>query len=766
MRQRTVRNPQGVLVTTWESEEDEGLPGLPTLPGDTGRIQPVGPGAPIAERQKKDPGAPRRRATDRNGSVPVQRTSISSVPPPPPPPPPVVTGGDPWDGHGSEAAARAAYDRDRAAGRNGYGTFEDWLSAHQSRLRGESGWSAAGSDPGVNEWAKKHGNGATVIGGSGRTGSGAGGGRAPLPAMQQWLASRTPNGDWSIPPAGGGGGQPGGPAFATGTYQATQNPNAFGDPGFERYLASVTGGQAPRPGALPGRSGPEMGEAQPGGPYDPTAAPGAAPDFRQITNIGGVQRGPQYNRTATPGASPNFQELADIGDATRGPQYRTAEGGFGGEALSPDLEAYARRLIESPNVYDSGFVKDSLGVINADLDRSRKDAVRGIEERMSARGTLGGSPEWIEGYDLEERLAREDARRRNDLAKQIAEAEMAGRGLGLSAGLGVGEFQRGLGQDRRNEGQFQWSADRSIGRDLEDDVRARAGLKLEGGRMQEDATRFRSNFGQRENQFGFQADRQRERDMEADKLNRADLGLRGGVAAEDAARFRSTFQQAENQYGQQFNRQVGRDAEEDSRFRFQAGEQQYQTDVQANLQRDAMTLDAYRTDVNAGMQAAQMRLTQLGMKSDEAFRYAQMAQDGTFRQKALELQSQGMRLDEAFRQAELSLRGELGRGELAIRGKESEANMGHNKLMGDIALYDFVSKAVRDGWMSPDQAKAMLGNSGAPVPTGADYTDVADPNQRTSFPQNPKPGQQHVQNGVTWVYVEQAPGRFVWVQKN
>lgn len=526
---------------------------------------------------------------------------------------------NPWAEWGDEAGARRAFEESQKDGRAasaGFPNYDHWRRSHLAKFEGRaSPDSPVGSATAAGQAALHQPGGAYHMTEAQKNGlqwpvqsQGAGGGD-PITRAYRDLLGRDPD--------------PGGAAYWRKEYDAwvrQYGPERAGQMLTERFKQGeeykkrqASGGMTPgsvKPTDVPGSGGGQLPANPPGGvvvPPPPPPPPPAGslppggvaanpytapqnPDLFADFDLAGYLDGIMGGSAPTPGAAPE-RTGPTMGAVQAGPQYETAEGAFQGEELSPDLVEYARRLMENPNVYDEGFVADSLGVINADIDRQRADAMRGLDERMAARGTIAGSPDLLEGYDIATRLAEVEAARKNDLAKFIGQAELQGRGLGLNAGLGVGEFGRGLGSDRRSEGQFSWQADRT----------------------------------------------------------------------------------------------TGRDAEEDARFRYSAGEDRYRFDAQNQLQRDALALDAYRTDLNAGMQAAQMRLQELGMRADEAFRYSQLATDTEFRNRALQLQSEGMRLDEAFRRAELDLRGELGRGELGIREKEAAAQiaaMDFNKLMG------------------------------------------------------------------------------------
>lgn len=268
------------------------------------------------------------------------------------------------------------------------------------------------------------------------------------------------------------------------------------------------------------------------------------------------------------------QKLAEL-TSRRAPTANAPAGRTGG--MGSELEAFAREGLANPSRWDQELVKETLGLIDQDTARSRDAGQRAVSEQMAARGTLGSSVEWDDLNKLETQLSEIEAKRRNDLAREVANTTGADRTAAAGIGLGVGQF----------------------------------------------------------------------------------------------------------------------------------GEQRYQFDAQNQLARDAMTLDAYKTDLNAGMQATQMRLQELGMRSDEAFRYSQLAQDGEFRQKTMDLQAEGMKLDEAFRQAELELKGDLGRGELAIREKEAQAKIQSMDVARFAVVGDFVLRALEAG-IPPDQIEAAI----------------------------------------------------------
>jgi hypothetical protein len=115
----------------------------------------------------------------------------------------------------------------------------------------------------------------------------------------------------------------------------------------------------------------------------------------------------------------------------------------------PGLEGAIAGNLARPSRYDDKFVGDALGVINADLDRSRGDRTQELSELMSARGLLGSSLE-VEGTDTINRgLAEEESRRKLDLARTIADASAQDRAGAVDDAMGYESARYGQGYGDR-----------------------------------------------------------------------------------------------------------------------------------------------------------------------------------------------------------------------------------------------------------------------------------------------------------------------------
>lgn len=240
------------------------------------------------------------------------------------------------------------------------------------------------------------------------------------------------------------------------------------------------------PSAPPARSG--------GPPPPPPPLPGAPPMPPLPTGANGA---PQPVPVDQPGGAPDFMKLAQMAPAQMGQQYQTAAGGWQGEELSGELNKFARESLANPSRWDQPLVKESLGLIDQGIARNRADATRQLDERMSSRGLAGdqNSIAWDEGMSLEERLSRVEAERKNALSREMANTLAQDRAVAGNIGIGAGNFGRNLGADRRAEGHFGAEFNNLMGRQYEDDMRARTGFNMEGGGQTENALMARALFG-------------------------------------------------------------------------------------------------------------------------------------------------------------------------------------------------------------------------------------------------------------------------------
>lgn len=481
------------------------------------------------------------------------------------------------------------------------------------------------------------------------------------------------------------------------------------------------------PSAPTQRSGPALSTAERVRNYTQTGGPGGGAPAPVYGGTAGPAStgGPRgYQQTGAPGAAPNFMEISEIGGPVQGPSYGTAGGAFADAGFVEALQQRAAEMLRNPSRYSADLVKQGLDVSESYLEKEAQDAERGLDEKMARRGILGSTIEWRDNATLAADFQRQRNERAFNLNREQANTWANDVATAGNFGLGVGSLARNLGDARMAEGRYGWESNRQTARDLEDDKRARAGLRQVGGQLTEDSTRYRSDFGQRENQYGWRADFERNRASEddsrfrsefrqRDNTLRSDSAFKANRAGEDDRRFRSEFARDENRFGWEANRTANRDNEQDARYRYESGEDRYRFDTDAGMRRDAMrqresefsrnqtadlakagadnqlrqrslelqqygltqeaALARARMEQERSTDQARMELERQGMTEENAYRYATLSQDGQFRQRALELQAAGMNMDEAFRTAELEYRerdsGEQRRGEQDYRDK-------------------------------------------------------------------------------------------------
>lgn len=258
------------------------------------------------------------------------------------------------------------------------------------------------------------------------------------------------------------------------------------------------------------------------------------------------------------------------------------------------FQEFASGVLTTPSRWDTDLMRESLGLVDQQIEEEREERLRALDEYHAARGTFGGTPEI---YDpnrgrlaLEEELSETEAARINDLLREQA----ATQAQDLATAAGIGQAAAGL--------EFDYSA------------------------LQSD-----ENY------------RNRQQQLQA-------LGMDRDEA------FRQASQEFNQQFNlrQQELQALGMDRDQAYRQAALEWDQQVQA-TQLELQALGMDQDeSYRYATLAQNKDYQDRVLQLqgiGLDRDEAYRYAALAQDKDYRDRVLELQAQGMDQDEAFRQA-------------------------------------------------------------------------------------------------------------------
>lgn len=516
-----------------------------------------------------------------------------------------------------------------------------------------------------------------------------------------------------------------------GGYDADRDPNLIrptdtgGTHGQRREIAAPAaapsqqqrkGYQAPKrtaPGAWGG------GTATVPPPPPPIAAPRAAPNFggalaglgtatrgagyTSAQSLNPATRGAGYRSTTQVASAPDFQGIArEIGGPKQGPRYGTASGSWQGEALLPDLNAFSKSWMQEYNPLNSQYGQTARAAMDANLRKSEQDQVGGIEEWAASRGLVGSS------YEGDQRVALSEAQQRARLDEEMrmmdlmAQYEMQGRGAALQGGLATGQFGQSLGNDRRNEGQFQWTADRTTARDLEDDSRFRTGLNLDAAGMSEDANRFRADFAEDASRYGYETDYRAGRDFEGDTLNRYDR-------AEDAARF-----------GWETNRIAGRDYEGDMMQRAGLSLEALGMESDADLDRYLADMEAKRFSEGAVMDRARLA----GENDDRSLRawdsdanrrvdYDRMAQDDA-----------RLGADDEYRWSESDREGS----QYDRTQTEAErANRERERIAETAALAELLESGIGDEGITPEMAKIIKERTGFDIPVTPKKAAAGDP---------------------------------------
>lgn len=258
------------------------------------------------------------------------------------------------------------------------------------------------------------------------------------------------------------------------------------------------------------------------------------------------------------------------------------------------FQQFASGALATPSRWDTDLMRESIGLVESQIDEEREERLRGLAEFHAARGTFGGTPEI---YDpergrlaLEEELSETEAARLNALLREQAATQA--QDLATRAGIG----------------------------------QAAAGLELERGGMLSDIDY-----------------RNRQQQLQA-------LGMDRDEAFRQSA---MEFDQQRIQREQELTA-LGMDR---AQARAQANDEWNQRVQQAQLNLTARGMDqdeAYRyavLDQDRDFRNRRLELEAFGMDQDEAYRYAALAEDKDYRDRVLQLQALGMDRDEANRQA-------------------------------------------------------------------------------------------------------------------
>lgn len=122
--------------------------------------------------------------------------------------------------------------------------------------------------------------------------------------------------------------------------------------------------------------------------------------------------------TVQPGQT--FDPAEQTGPTTQISQQGVATSGRQPGSLDSMLSNFAAASLQQPSRYDSDFMQGNIDLINAELNRSREQAVANLNESMAQRGLVGSSVEGDLMGRLESDLYRERMRRLLDLEERIA----------------------------------------------------------------------------------------------------------------------------------------------------------------------------------------------------------------------------------------------------------------------------------------------------------------------------------------------------------
>jgi hypothetical protein len=167
-------------------------------------------------------------------------------------------------------------------------------------------------------------------------------------------------------------------------------------------------------------------------------------------------------------AAPPSEDFA-AGSAPK-PEYSPAEDAFKAEGPGDEMEDFASKARETPGRYDSDYIKDITGQIDAELEQKKLYAGTELDEFMSQRGMVGSSVEGELRKSMLGDMERQRQERLNELNTRAADAWAEDRSGAADIGFKSAEFQRSLGGDKENAaryeaefGQSQYEFDKTYG---------------------------------------------------------------------------------------------------------------------------------------------------------------------------------------------------------------------------------------------------------------------------------------------------------------
>ena len=184
--------------------------------------------------------------------------------------------------------------------------------------------------------------------------------------------------------------------------------------------------------------------------------------------------------TDTPGVRPpTAEDMAnngfagppseDFASAPR-PEYETADDAYKAEPAAEEMADFASKARETPGRYDSDYIKDITGQIDAELEQKKLYAGTELDEFMSQRGMVGSSVEGELRKSMLGDMERQRQERLNELNTRAADSWAADRAGAADIGFKSAEFQRALGGDKENAaryeaefGQSQYEFDKTYG---------------------------------------------------------------------------------------------------------------------------------------------------------------------------------------------------------------------------------------------------------------------------------------------------------------
>lgn len=220
-----------------------------------------------------------------------------------------------------------------------------------------------------------------------------------------------------------------------GAFQVTTTPGAT-------TISAPTDGATLDPSPEPGDQEIPPGEEADGGqPGQPADGSGVDPFQRTPFQVPTMPPPPP-----PPPPPPNFRAIAE-----QAPVYQTPEGAFRGEEMWDPMRDYVLDWMENPNRYLSDLAQATRSEMDARLRHQEEMGTKGIEEWAASRGLTGSTYEGAEMKRLQEAQQRTLLEEERALLEQVATAETMDRQAALNAALGVGDFGRGLGADRRED---------------------------------------------------------------------------------------------------------------------------------------------------------------------------------------------------------------------------------------------------------------------------------------------------------------------------